>query len=251
MAGCAAVNFITYSNNEKEVVPTTDIPSSLPIGVTESKPIELPPTKPNLIVPGQSVGRLFLGDSRDRAIELFGRVDTEYDYDSDTKLKCNRNIKELRFWEFKDKSSPFYDKYGNGAWVILRDDKIFQIKVQSDKIKTKDYITVMSDPNLVKRLYPHSEAYVKINSQCDCTGGDNLLYWIDTENGIAFEFHYNQRLKKKYLAYVFVFEPNTTFYPDGCVFLETQGWEKLKPFTLNEPKRLQETFDEEFKLRHQ
>ncbi len=203
------------------------------------------------IVAGQSVGFLSLGDNRQRAIELFGRPDTEYDYDNETKLDCSRNTKELRFWELYDKSSPFFSGRGNGAWVYLRDDKIFQIKIQSDKFATKDGITVMSDPKKVKRLYPNSEAWVEINTQCDCTGGQNLIYWIDKGSGIAFEFHYHQKLRKKYLAYVFVFEPNTAFLPDGCVFLETQAWEQLPPFILTEPRSMQENWEKEFASRHQ
>jgi hypothetical protein len=235
---------MVLSVNEKAIDKLKPPPE--PAETSEAMPVELGPAKSHLIVAGQSVGRLYLGDSREQAVRQFGRMDTEYDYHDPT--SCGE-IKELRFWEFNDKSNPFFEGYGNGAWVYLRDNRIFQIKVQSEKLKTEDGITVMSDPQKVKRLYPDAEAYVELNSQSDVDGGDNLLYWIDSNNGIAFEFQYYRKLKKKTLAYVYIFEPNTVFYPGGCVDLQTQGWEKLRPFTLNEPISMQEKYEKEHGLR--
>lgn len=194
-----------------------------------------------MIVPGQSAGHLKLGDNRDRAIELFGRVDTEYDYDFPTELNCSTR-KELRFWELKDRSSPFHFDYGSGAWVYLRDDKIGQIKIQSEKFKTAEGLTVGSKPHLVKKSYPNVRTFVELNTQCDCTGGRNLIFWIDEQKGIAFEFLYWRNVGARRLSYIFVFEPGTKFLPEGCIFLETQGWEEIKQFSLEEPDGMQEAW---------
>ena len=209
---------------------------------------------PTLITAGESVGNLFLGDDFERAKEVYGEIESDYDYGRigggpiPTQLGCG-NYRGIHFWNSKDKKDPLYFDYG-GAWVYLREGKVFQIKIQSPNFATAERITVGSAPAEVKYSYPTSEAWVKLNSSCNCTGGDNLLYWIDRSKGIAFEFHYHQKLKKKYLAYVFVFEPNTDFLPDGCVYLETQGWEKLPPFTLTEPRHMQDDFVRTYQLKH-
>lgn len=190
--------FSTLQSETVEEIPELEITNVSLIALKTPKPIRQE-TKSNVIVAGQSVGHLFIGDSRERAIELFGRVDTEYNYNIETKLDCCRNTNELRFWELNDKSSPFHFNYGNGAWVYLRDDKIFQIKIQSEKFKTADGITFLSDPKKLRKIYPNSEAFVQLNTHCNCTGGANLIYWIDKGSGIAFEFHNEIKHKKKNL----------------------------------------------------
>ncbi len=204
----------------------------------------LPETKDNLIVPGQSVGHLRLGDSRKSAMELFGRLDTEYDYNFKTKLNCSER-KELRFWELKDKTNPLYVDYGNGAWIYLRGDKIDQIKIQSEKIKTAEGLTLYSKPKQVRRFYPNIKTFVELNSGAKIVGGRNLIFWIDEEKGIAFEFQYMSKFKARRLAYIYVFEPKAEFLPQGCVYLETQGWKEIKPFSLEEPKGMQENWERE------
>jgi hypothetical protein len=206
---------------------------------TNKSPIK---DKENLIIPGQSVGRLHLGDSRATAIKLFGNLDTENDYNIETKLNCSER-KELRFWELKDKTSSLYANYGNGAWVYLRNDKIDQIKIQSEKIKTAENLTLYSQPIQVRRFYPNIKTFVELNSGADIVGGRNLIFWIDKEKGITFEFQYMSKFKARRLAYIYIFEPKTEFLPEGCIYLETQGWEEIKPFSLEEPKGMQEAWE--------
>lgn len=202
--------------------------------------------KTYLIIGGQGAGGLLLGDSREKAIAYFGRLDTEYDYNLETKFKCPAQ-KELRFWDMRDQTNPFFRDYGNGAWVYLVDDKIEQIKIQSDKFKTPEGLTPGSTPQQVRRFYPNIRTFVKLNSQCECTGGRNLIFWIDKERGIAFEFEYWKEPQARRLSYIFVFRPDTEFLPEGCVYLETQGWKELAPFSLEEPAGMQEEWENEHK----
>ena len=201
-------------------------------------------TRTVLIIAGKNVGDLHLGDSRARAIELFGRLDTEYDYDIKTKLNCSKR-KELRFWELRDKTSPLHFDYGNGAWVYLKNDKVVQIKVQSQEIKTSEGLTLFSQPNKVRRFYPNIKTFVELNSGANVDGGRNLIFWIDEQQGIAFEFQYMANYKARRVAYIYVFEPNTEFLPEGCIYLETQGWQEIKPFSIEEPKGMQEQWEKQ------
>ncbi len=225
-----------------EISKAQQITKNISPSNSQTKAKFLTETKDNLIVPGQSAGHLRLGDSRERAIKLFGRLDTEYDYNYKTILNCSER-KELRFWELKDKKSPFHFDYGNGAWVYLRNDKIFQIKIDSTKFKTIEGVGTSAKPNKVRKFYPNIKTFVELNTQCNCTGGRNLIFWIDESKGIAFEFHYWNDYGERRLDYIYIFEPNIKFLPEGCVGLETQGWEEIKPFSLEEPKGMQEAWE--------
>jgi len=198
----------------------------------------------NLIIAGQGAGGLLLGDSREKAIARFGRLESEYYYDLETKLKCAPR-RELRFWDSKDNTNPFFEEYGNGAWVYLVNDEIDQIKIQSEKFKTPEGLTLGSTPQQVRRFYPNIQTFVELNSQCECTGGRNLIFWIDKERGIAFEFQYWRDAKARRLSYIFVFKPGTEFLPEGCVYLETQGWREIAPFSVEEPVGMQEEWEKE------
>jgi hypothetical protein len=198
----------------------------------------------NLVVGGQGAGGLSLGDSREKAVAYFGRLESEYDYNLETKLKCAAR-KELRFWDFKDKTSPFFEDYGNGAWVYLVNDEIAQFKIQSEKLKTREGLTVGSTPQQVRRFYPNIKTFVELNTQAESTGGRNLIFWVDQGRGIAFEFQYWRDVKARRLSYIFVFPPNIEFLPEGCVYLETQGWREIAPFSLEEPAGMQAEWEKE------
>jgi len=200
--------------------------------------------KTNLIIAGQGAGGLLLGDSREKSIARFGRLDTEYDYNLKTKFNCPAR-KELRFLDTKDETNPFFMDYGNGAWVFLVDDQVAQIKIQSEKLKTPEGLTIGSTPQQVRRFYRNIRTFVELNSQCECTGGRNLIFWVDRERGIAFEFQYWRDAKARRLSSLFVFKPNTEFLPEGCVYLETQGWREIAPFSLEAPRGMQEEWERE------
>jgi hypothetical protein len=198
----------------------------------------------NLIIAGQGAGGLLLGDSREKAIARFGTLESEYYYDLETKLKCAPR-RELRFWDSKDSTNPFFEEYDNGAWVYLLNDEIDQIKIQSEKFKTPEGLTLGSTPQQVRRFYPNIRTFVELNTQCECTGGRNLIFWIDKERGVAFEFQYWRDVKARRLSYIFVFKPGTEFLPEGCVYLETQGWREIAPFSVEEPAGMQEEWEKE------
>ncbi|HEY8562909.1 MAG TPA: hypothetical protein VIL74_21200 [Pyrinomonadaceae bacterium] len=203
--------------------------------------------KSNLIVAGVGAGGLRLGDSREKAIAYFGRLESEYDYNLDTKLKCPAR-KELRFWDAKDESNPFFEAYGDGAWVYLVNDGVEQIKIQSGKFRTPEGLTIGAAPARVRRAYPNIRTFVELNSRCECTGGRNLIFWVDRSRGIAFEFQYRRDEKARLLSNVFVFKPGAEFLPEGCVYLETQGWREIAPFSLEEPAGMQAEWERENKV---
>jgi hypothetical protein len=112
---------------------------------------------------------------------------------------------------------------------------IAQIEVAAPRYHTVDGITEGSSPEEVRRHYPGLKAYAVLNSAVDFVGGRDLIFWVDRESGIAFEFQYDRKARKRFVKSVSVFMPGTDFLPHGrCVELP-QEWHELERFSLEPP----------------
>jgi hypothetical protein len=157
------------------------------------------------IKPGQGVGPLKLGDTRNQVISVLGRKkqDEEYTYSG----LCPQT--EIHWLDL--------ELSGNGLFIYLRADRVFQIEAATPRYATGEGITVNSSSETVRRHYPRLQAYVLLHSGAKVVGGRDLLYLVDGRHGIAFEFYFNGRVRKRQVSKVIVFEPETEFAPDGCV----------------------------------
>jgi hypothetical protein len=172
------------------------------------------------IIPGQSVGPLRLGDSRERSFDLFGKPGEEYAFDA--KSPCFHTELHWNDLEHEDRW---------GIYAYARDNRIYQIEADTPRYATAEGITSDSSPEEVRRTFPNTQAYVLLHSGSKLVGGKDLIYWVDQTAGIGFEFYYHPKLDKRRLASTIVFTPGTDFAPDGCVS-PPQELVKLKPFTL-------------------
>ena len=59
----------------------------------------------------------------------------------------------------------------------------------------------------------------------------DFIYWISRERGIAFELAYSRKDGRRFVSKVIVFQPNTEFVPEGCIF-PPQQWQKMPPYSL-------------------
>jgi hypothetical protein len=169
-----------------------------------------------LIKPGESVGPLRLGASRDEIVGILvlkPNVDQEYSYGE----PCPHTAIHWLDLEFE----------AYGLSVFFKNGKVFQIQAASPRFRTATGITTESSVEDVRRHYPDTRAFVLINSGADVVGGKDLVYLVDSMRGIAFEFYYNRRVRKRLVYKVIVFEPRTEFLPDGCVQLP-QKWQEIK-----------------------
>ncbi|HZS03733.1 MAG TPA: hypothetical protein VFD58_02580 [Blastocatellia bacterium] len=182
------------------------------------------PSRPELIKAGQSVGKLRLGDTRERVLQLFPKKksDEEYNYGP----PCPRS--EIHWLDFA--------REANGLFVYLKDGRVFQIQAETPRFSTAEGITADSPPGVVRRNYRNIETYVLMGSGSEAVGGRNLIYWVDRHQGIAFDFYYDRQLRKRYVKSVIVFEPGTEFQPEGCG-ADPQQWRKLKPFATEVPEK--------------
>ena len=123
------------------------------------------------------------------------------------------------------------DLDANGLFIFLGSGRVAQIQAETPRFRTHEGITQDSPPALVRRHYPGIETYVLLNSGGEIVGGRDLIYWVDRDQGIAFEFYYDGRARQRRVKSVIVFEPGTRFQPGGCEQFRWQ-WRKLKRFAL-------------------
>lgn len=185
--------------------------------------------RPGVIVAGNSVGDLRLGDARDRISEIFRlkpNIDGEVFLISGP-LACHRT--EIHWLDMEKKNQELV--VHNGVWIYVKDDRVFQIESETPRFRSPEGLTEQSLPEQVRHSYKNLEAFALINSSNKINGPRDLVYWVNTEKGIAFEFYYNQVRRRRLVAKIAVFTPETTFQPQGCVD-EPQVWKKLELYSL-------------------
>lgn len=195
--------------------------------VSTSAPV--PSTDAALIEPGRRVGALRLGDTRERVIEVFPKkpnYDEEYNYDEG----CPRT--EIHWLDIDLRHEN--GAVSNGVFVYLKDGRVFQIEAATPHFHTADGIKEDSTPEGVSRHYHRLKAYVLSNSGTKVNGGRDLIYWMDRQSGIAFEFYYNTAKRERRVSKVIVFQPGSGLQPGGCVS-SPQELLELEPFSLEPP----------------
>lgn len=173
------------------------------------------------IVPGQSVGQLKLGDTRERALELFPHkpnMDQEWQEGFD----CGTTVN----WLDMNKSKML----GN-VFIRFKEDRVFQIDSGTTSFRTEDGLTISSSPQDIRMKYPGLRAYILSEGWSEASGGRPLIYWLDTEKGIAFGFAYSRREHKRYLTWIIVFRPHAEVCPQDGPLGPTDKRE-LPPYSL-------------------
>lgn len=189
--------------------------------------VQLAVTDMRLIKPGVSVGALRLGDTRERALEMFPKkpnYDEEYNYDGRFTPCVYTEIHWLDF--------DHLDRWG--IFIYLKEGRIYQIKADTPRYATVEGITSDSSPEDVRSHYPKLQAYVLLHSGAKVNGGRDLIYWVDRQQGITFEFYYDGRVDARRVASINIFEPGTEFLPNGCIS-PPREWHRLEPFALEPP----------------
>lgn len=176
----------------------------------------------DLIVPGRSVGRLKLGDPYSRAKDLFPfkpNMDQQWQEEGD----CGTTFNWLDWKNSK--------MLGN-VFIRFKDDEVFQIDSGTSSFRTQDGITRSSSPQEVRRRYPHLRAYILSEGFSEASGGHPLVYWVDSERGIAFGFAYSRRThQNSYLSWIIVFRPHAEVCPEYSPLGPSEKRE-IPPYTL-------------------
>lgn len=177
------------------------------------------------IEPGLSVGPLKLGDTRERALELFPKKDEDQEWTN----SCGTTL------DWVDAAN----RTGRGDLFIRlnKKGKIFQIESATTRFHTSEGITTFDHGEKVANAYKDMRAYTLLTAPVPALGDRPLVYWIDKKKGIAFAFAYYPKERKRYLYKIIVFEPGKTFCPEE----ETTGspkWQAIPSYALEPPAEL-------------
>jgi len=177
-----------------------------------------------MIEPGLSVGPLKLGDSRDRALELFPRKDEDQEW----KDACGTTL------DWVDATN----RTGKGELDIrLKKGKIFQIESSTTRFHTAEGITTFDSPEKVRRVYKDLLAYTLLTPPNPTLGDRPLVFWIDKKKGIAFSLAYYPAEHKRYVYKVIVFTPNKGFCAEGET-TDSPKWFQIDSYSLEPPRDL-------------
>jgi len=177
-----------------------------------------------MIEPGHSMGPLKLGDSAERALELFPRKAIDQSWDDE----CGTTI------DWTDSNNPV----GHGeVFIRLKKGKVFQIESSTTRFHTAEDITTFESPEKVRNAYKDLRAWVLLTTPSPALGSRPPVFWIDKKKGIAFELAYDAQRHKRYVYKVIVFEPNKTFCPEQET-VNSLKWQSISAYAEEPPKEL-------------
>jgi hypothetical protein len=206
----------------------TNLPDAADVTSRDSQSDAISIGDKNLIEPGSRVGLLKIGDTRERALELFPKKaeDTEWNNSCGTTL------------DWVDATNPT----GRGdVFIRLKKDKIFQIESATTSFHTAEGITTFDHPEKIASAYRDLHAFTLLTAPNPALGGRPLVFWIDKKRGVAFVFAYYPAEHKRYLYKIIVFAPNKTFCPEE----ETTGspkWQAIPGYAVEPPPELAPNF---------
>ena len=177
-----------------------------------------------MIEPGHSLGPLKLGDSLDRAQELFPKKDIDQEWDD----ACGSTI------DWTDSNNP----EGHGeVFIRVKKGKVFQIESSTTRFHTAQDITTFDAPEKVEKSYKDMRAWVLLAPPSPAMGSRPPVFWIDKKKGIAFELAYDAPHHKRYVYKVIVFEPNKTFCPEQET-VNSLKWQSIDSYAVEPSKDL-------------
>ncbi len=181
-----------------------------------------------MIEPGHSLGPLKLGDSQDRALELFPKKDIDQEWED----ACGSTI------DWTDSNNP----EGHGeVFIRVKKGKVFQIESSTTRFHTAEDISTFDPPEKVEKSYKDLRAWVLLTPPSPALGSRPPVFWIDKRKGIAFELAYDVQHHKRYVYKVIVFEPNKTFCPEQET-VNSLKWQSMDPYAVEPPKELSPEF---------
>lgn len=178
-----------------------------------------------VIDPGLAVGSLKIGDTRQRALELFPKKAEDQEWDDD----CGSTI------DWVDTTNPM----GRGdLFIRMKKGKVFQIESSTTRFHTAEGITTFDSPAKVAQSYKDLRAWVLLTPPSPALGDRPLVFWGDKKRGITFVLAFDPQRQKRYVYKVMVFLPGHDFCPE----LEkpnSSKWQAIAPYSLEPPIELE------------
>lgn len=198
---------------------------AVPLGEDSTPtPVDSPQFTETTIDPGLRVGPLKLGDSLDRALELFPKKGEDQQWDD----QCGTTL------DWVDAANPM----GRGdVYIRVKKGRVFQIESSTTRFQTAEGITTFESPEKVASNYKGLRAWVLLTPPVPSLGDRPLVFWIDKKKGIAFAFAYDRPHHKRYVYKVIVFEPNKDFCPEQEK-TNSPKWQPIRPYSVEPPAEL-------------
>jgi len=174
------------------------------------------------IEPGSAVGPLKIGDSQERALELFPKKYEDQQWDD----ACGTT------YTWADTENKI--RGGTLAIRVNKKGKVFQIESATTRFQTAEGVTALDAPDKVEQFYKDMRAFTLLTPPTEAFGSRPLVYWVDKKKGIAFAFAYYPAQHKRYLYKIIVFASNKNFCPEQ----EAPGspkWQPISPYSLEPP----------------
>jgi hypothetical protein len=170
-----------------------------------------------LILPGVAVGTIRLGDPRDEVLPLFPSGEGR-------PCSCGEVISKVV-------KSPS----GAGDLIVLiQDGKVVQIDTGTPRYHTADGIAAYDSPLKVRQHYKHLRAY-SYSITSSALGDRPVIFWVDAQRGLAFEFASSRADHSRYLYAIIVFPPKGEFCPESAR-PQPDEWREIAPYSLELPE---------------
>jgi hypothetical protein len=210
------------------VLPTLLIAFWVTVAVVRAYPRPAAGDSPSfintMIDPGLRIGPLKLGDSLDRALEVFPKKDEDQQWED----PCGTTL------DWVDTSNPM----GRGdVFIRLKKGKVFQIESATTRFHTPEDITTFESPEKVANTYKDLRAWVLLTPPSPALGDRPLVFWLDKKRGVAFALAYDPPHHKRYVYKIIVFQPNREFCPEQEK-TSSNKWQEIRPYSLEPPIEL-------------
>jgi len=162
-----------------------------------------------IIIQGKGAASVLVGDTAEDVVEVLGKPTEQYNYDG-SYTECI----------FSDMHWIDYEFGGDGIFAFLNEGKVYHLSFSSSKYSTEEGISLESfAEDIVKKYkdYQNLQKYVLLNSGGKVNGGEDLIYWVEQDKGIAFELYYDKKSGKRRVWSIDVFDPQIIYQPKGCV----------------------------------
>jgi hypothetical protein len=177
-----------------------------------------------------SVGRLSVGASRETVEQIFPfKKDVDQDTSFPRDPSCGA-IEEVNWVDDGDASG----KITGNIFVYLREGRVFQMASSTTRFRTVEGIVRDSLPDSVKKYYGDLKAYALAGSGGQMFDFHDFVYWVSRPKGIAFQIAFSRRYRRPLVHDVIVFQPNTDFLPQGCIYAPGR-WLEIPAYSLEYP----------------
>lgn len=189
-----------------------------------SPAMDSPQFNNTVIEPGLAVGPLKLGDTQERAQQLFPKKDEDQQWED----PCGTTL------DWVDTSNP----NGRGdVFIRLKKGKVVQIESATTRFHTAEGITTFDAPEKVAGAFREMRAGVLLTQPIPSLGDRPPIFWIDKKRGITFELAYDPSHRKRYVYKIIVYESGKEFCPEQEK-MNSPKWQSIRPYSLEPPIEL-------------